>query len=112
MRSRSNNEGAIVPGSERKLTQSDYISLLFKRYPNGRFTPLLSKGAVDSLTLSEPRGEGLHLHELTPGKVVIVAGGTGLYPFSDLIDLLFKDQLRRTDPSKEALLLQLNPLLK
>jgi hypothetical protein len=24
---------------------------------------------------------------------VIIAGGTGMYPFSDLIDLLYKDQL-------------------
>jgi hypothetical protein len=28
--------------------------------------------------------------ELTEGKIIIAAGGTGLYPFSDLIDLLFK----------------------
>jgi hypothetical protein len=24
------------------------------------------------------------------GRIVIVAGGTGLFPFSDLIDLVFK----------------------
>jgi tRNA A37 N6-isopentenylltransferase MiaA len=28
--------------------------------------------------------------ELEKGKILIVAGGTGLYPFSDLIDLLYK----------------------
>jgi tRNA A37 N6-isopentenylltransferase MiaA len=52
------------------------------------------------------------MHELTPGKVIIVAGGTGLYPFSVLIDLLFKEQLRRTDPSKEGTIYNLSPLLK
>jgi hypothetical protein len=28
----------------------------------------------------------------------MVAGGTGLYPFSDFIDLLFKDQLAKDKP--------------
>ena len=34
---------------------------------------------------------GLQLHEGTPaGDVIFLAGGTGMYPFSDTIDLLFK----------------------
>lgn len=40
--------------------------------------------------MSTSRGEGLKFGELKPGKIVIVAGGTGLFPFCDLIDLLFK----------------------
>lgn len=52
------------------------------------------------------------MQELTPGKVIIVAGGTGLYPFSDLIDLLFKAQIARTDKSKQLLIFQQNPLLE
>jgi len=39
---------------------------------------------------------------LAPGKIIIVAGGTGLYPFSDLIDLLFKSVLIHTNPSLKA----------
>jgi hypothetical protein len=52
------------------------------------------------------------MQKLTPGKVIIVAGGTGLYPFSDLIDLLFKTQVARTDKSKQLLIFQQNPLLE
>lgn len=89
-----------IPDSERKLSESNYISLLIKRYPKGQLTPKLVNKAFTRLQLSEPRGEGLHLQELTPGKVIIVAGGTGLYPFSDLIDLLFKDLIASSDKSK------------
>jgi NAD(P)H-flavin reductase len=32
------------------------------------------------------------LNEVKHGKVIIVAGGTGIYPFSDLIDLLYKNK--------------------
>lgn len=48
-----------------------------------------------TLHLSSERGFGLSLASLDPGRVVIAIGGTGIYPFSDLIDLLFKDCLRK-----------------
>jgi hypothetical protein len=48
-----------------------------------------------NLHLSSERGFGLSLGSLDPGRVVIVIGGTGIYPFCDLIDLLFKDCLRK-----------------
>lgn len=34
---------------------------------------------------------------------MIVAGGTGLFPFSDLIDLLFKDVFIRTNSSNNRI---------
>jgi NAD(P)H-flavin reductase len=67
---------------------------------------------LKTIKLSEPRGEGLRMHDLTPGKVIIVAGGTGLYPFSDLIDLLFKDYIADSDYTKRLLIYQQNPLLE
>ena len=63
------------------------------------------------LQLSCLRGEGLHFAELKPGRIIIVAGGTGLYPFSDLIDLLFKSLLLKTRPELKKVLLDHDPLL-
>jgi acetylornithine/succinyldiaminopimelate/putrescine aminotransferase len=50
------------------------------------------------LQLSTQRGQGLKLYNLTPGKVVAFLGGTGIVPFGDLIDLLFKAVLIQTNP--------------
>ena len=60
-----------------------------KLYPNGKLTPEIFKNP-NSIKLSEERGEGLRLKDVGPGKLILVAGGTGLFPFSDLIDLLYK----------------------
>ncbi len=44
------------------------------------------------------------LNEIAAGTVLIVSGGTGLYPFSDLIDLLFKDNLvKKNHPMKGSI---------
>jgi hypothetical protein len=62
--------------------------------------------------LSEPQGEGLQLSSAKPGKIIIVAGGTGIYPFSDLIDLLFKELLIRMRPACTEQIFRLSPILK
>jgi len=43
------------------------------------------------LTITQPLGFGLHLSSLPEGKVIVLTGGTGLHPFYDLIDLIFKE---------------------
>lgn len=47
--------------------------------------------------ISQPRGRGLALQDILdlpqPYNLVLFSGGTGIYPFADLIDLLFKDLL-------------------
>ena len=48
-------------------------------------------GPVEKIVVSEEKGEGLQLSNTKPGKIILVVGGTGLYPFCDLIDLLYKD---------------------
>lgn len=70
-----------------------YLPIMIKIYNNGKFTKRLEKMnlAKVRLQLSRPKGLGLELDVTKPGRIVIVAGGTGLFPFSDLIDLLFKD---------------------
>ena len=54
----------------------------------------------------------MHFAELRPGKIIIIAGGTGLYPFGDLIDLLFKNHLLQTRPDLKSILLEKDPILK
>ena len=46
-----------------------------------------------------------------PGHIIIVAGGTGIYPFCDLIDLLFKNYLLHTYPHLIKQILTADPIL-
>jgi NAD(P)H-flavin reductase len=43
-----------------------------------------------SFLIQGPKGRGLCLDTIPAGDVVIIAGGTGLFPFLDLIDEIFK----------------------
>lgn len=52
------------------------------------------------------------MDKVTPGQVVIFIGGTGIIPFGDLIDLLFKAVLLQTHPEYRSLILQRSPLLE
>lgn len=64
-----------------------------KVYPGGTLPNELLEGEINHLVLSQPKGFGLGLPDIKAGTILIIAGGTGLYPFSDLIDLLYKDLL-------------------
>ena len=63
------------------------------------------KGPVNSVSISCSKGEGLQLAQTTPGKIIIVAGGTGIFPYSDFIDLLYKEQLMLHQPETKAAIL-------
>jgi len=103
---------AMGTQSERQLQQlRSYIPFLVKLYPSGSLTPKLLSRSFSKLHLSEPRGEGLKLTSTEPGKIIIVAGGTGLYPFSDLIDLLFKSSIVSSDPQTQSSILAISPIL-
>lgn len=54
----------------------------------------------------------MKLQTLAPGKVIIVAGGTGLYPFCDLLDLLFKDSLAESNAELRAMIYKHDPILE
>jgi len=45
------------------------------------------------MQLSRPLGKGMSLHEMPNGKIIMFAAGTGLHPYCDLIDLLFKEMI-------------------
>ena len=74
------------------------IPIMFKTYAGGKWTEGLVKGPVEKVMISCSKGEGLQLAQTKPGRIIMVAGGTGLYPFSDFIDLLFKEQLIKDRP--------------
>ena len=69
--------------------------MMFKVYNDGKLTSALKNcGFFNTIVkFSSPRGRGLELDTTVSGRIVVLAGGTALFPFSDLIDLLFKDYL-------------------
>lgn len=71
---------------------------MFKTYAEGKFSEGIVKGPVTKIVISNSKGEGLQLTHTKPGRIIIVAGGTGLYPYSDFIDLLFKEELIKHQP--------------
>jgi hypothetical protein len=87
------------------------IPIMFKRYPGGKFTDAIVKGPIDKLLISCSKGEGLQLAHTKPGRIILVAGGTGIYPFSDFIDLLYKEQLMQSSPSTRQEILSVSPIL-
>jgi hypothetical protein len=48
---------------------------------------------------------------VVPGKVVVFIGGTGIIPFGDLVDLLFKAVLMASHPEYRPIILSQNPIL-
>lgn len=80
---------------EKDHSAKTVLPLLIKKYGDGKFTSffLSPNSKINEIKISQPRGLGLYLDAVTSKNIVIFAGGTGLYPYSDLIDLLFKDRL-------------------
>lgn len=90
------------------------LPLLIKKYSDGRLTSLfLSYNfKMKSIIVSQPRGLGLCLNGINSKNIVIYAGGTGLYPYSDLIDLLFKAKIVEEGHELSNIILESNPILK
>jgi nucleoid-associated protein YejK len=87
---------AVTLSEGLEVDETSHLPLLIKKYHKGKLTKKLSYLEHHSLELSAERGLGLELAELPAGRLVIMAGGTGLFPFCDLIDLLFKDEVLRS----------------
>ena len=87
------------------------IPLLIKLYDDGHFTPDFIKQDVKGpVVISKPRGRGLSLHDLPPGRIILMAGGTGIYPFSDTIDLLYKTSLVEAGNSEASAIKKADPI--
>jgi NAD(P)H-flavin reductase len=74
------------------------IPILFKQYDGGKFTDEIIKYAISSLRISCVKGEGVQFESLSGGKILMLVGGTGIYPLSDLIDMLYKSALAKQKP--------------
>lgn len=84
---------------------------MIKKYPEGRFTPDYLSVDQKELCVSQPLGFGLSLASFAPGKIVMFSGGTGFYPFSDLIDLLYKSTILEEGNMHSKQILENDPIL-
>lgn len=84
-------QGNMTPLNIRGANEQS-LPLIIKRYgkPAGRFTNQLYMNLGSQILIQGPKGRGLCLEAVPPGDVVLIAGGTGLFPFLDLVDELFK----------------------
>ena len=96
--------------SENKGFTEDNVCLLIKNYDDGWFTSDFLSGKFDgTVSISKSKGEGMGLDRKLPGLIVIIAGGTGIYPFIDLIDLLCKNMMLKQKPELKQKILQHTP---
>lgn len=102
---------------EKLLTSNqkvDYLPMMLKVYNDGKLTAALKNANFVNTVVkfSRPRGRGLELEDTQAGRVIVVAGGTGLYPFSDIIDLLFKAQVIERGHAMSEELMTADPVLR
>ena len=66
--------------------------MVIKKYRKGELTSRLFVNKFKGeIIVSAPMGAGMNYQDLREdGKVILICGGTGILPFCDLIDLLFK----------------------
>ena len=102
------------PNEEEFENNNHYLPLLMKLYNNGALTRnlYLDQYKNCSLQLSQPRGRGLELETTPEGTILIIAGGTGIYPFMDFIDLKFKQKLISWNHPHTATILNNDPILR
>ena len=88
--------------------------MMMKVYNDGKLTSALQAANFVNMNVqfSCPRGRGLELEDTKAGRVIVVAGGTGLLPFSDFIDLLFKAQAVQEGHKLAQELLNADPVLR
>jgi len=69
-----------------------------KVYSQGNLPKMIVEGKAERLQLSPCKGQGLGtmLSKIKAGTLLIISGGTGINPFCDLIDLLYKDYLLKS----------------
>jgi NAD(P)H-flavin reductase len=95
-------------GTDQKELQNEEsvmgeLKFVFKVYPGGKMTNYvdgLKQG--DTIMIRGPLGPGLLLSSLN-GSFLVLAGGTGLVPFIDLVDMAYKQYGKSTDEFKLAL---------
>lgn len=89
------------------------IPIMFKKYDTGMLTPILFNLKPNSqIIVSNQRGVGMRLDTIESGNIIFAAGGTGLCPYMDLIDLLYKYQIAKIERCSKFNLKKLCPILE
>jgi hypothetical protein len=100
-------------GDEIKSSSYSAIPLMMKKYNKGKLTSSLLRGQYDmDVKITPLKGSGLSLQNQPAGKIILVGGGTGVYPFVDTIDSLFKTYYSMKNPAAKSELYIISPLLK
>ena len=70
----------------------DYLTLVIKDYKiKDGISSMINYLKIDeSIMIRGNYGLGLNLNSLSEGQYVIICAGTGLFPFLDLFDFLFR----------------------
>ena len=97
--------------------KDQYIPVYVKKYGVGSFSANLKENLGKNVVLSQSRGFGLGFENLEKSfegvlRVVLIAGGTGLNPYCDLIDLLYKQMIIDQKLQGWQILLANNPILE
>lgn len=76
-------------------THIDYLPLIIKKYPGkqGLANFIHRMDAEEEVEIEGPMGYGFKIEKNRVGKVLIVAGGTGILPFIDLFYIIVKKLL-------------------
>ena len=89
------------------------IPLMIKKYKGGQFTTAFLRDDFEgTVHVSRSRGRGLSLQDMPDGRIVLMAGGTGLFPFCDLIDLLYKSFLIENKHPRSQEFMEYDPILR
>ena len=89
--------------TETQGDSSGEVKFIFKVYSDGKMTNYIDKlNQGESIMIRGPLGPGLLLSSLN-GSFLALAGGTGLVPFIDLVDMAFRQFGKSTDQFKLSL---------
>jgi hypothetical protein len=81
-------KGAPALPIEREYAPSPMLSVIVKAYPEGKISHLLHNHSGKFYKIKGPYGRGLSMQAGLDGRVLLVAGGTGILPLLDLLDYL------------------------
>lgn len=76
--------------TQQYIHEKSFLPLLIKKYSGNTFTSRLFDNPNQNMSITGLKGRGLGIERLNKGKVFLLVAGTGLFPFLDLLDVLFK----------------------
>ena len=94
--SQSSSSSIIKRNDIEAATNTSTLTFCIKEYKYGVFTKfLLTSWAEKRFSLMGPYGRGLRLKPKTKGFHIIIAAGTGVFPFVDLFHFMLQKTLMK-----------------